>query len=220
MSALEELIIVGGGEHGRVVIEAARSCPDRWSILGYVSREHCEKTSRALNVSHLGDDHEGARLAYESDLRKLVLGLGGNRVDTVRQKIVNQYKMDPSKWATIVHAEAWVSPTVRLGRGVVLLAKSFINANAQLGDHCVINSAAVIEHDVVLEDFVQVGPAVAIGGGTFVGPGSFLGLGCRIRDHIRIGKNVTVGMGAVVINSISDGQVVVGNPAKAVSSIT
>ena len=47
-----------------------------------------------------------------------------------------------------------------------------------------------------------------------MGEGSYLGIGCRIRDRVNIGSNVRVGMGAVVLNSVPDGRVVIGVPAK------
>ena len=44
MSERAGLIVVGGGEHARVVIEAARSQPARWEILGFTDPRPCPET--------------------------------------------------------------------------------------------------------------------------------------------------------------------------------
>ncbi|NVB78331.1 MAG: hypothetical protein HOV81_08050, partial [Kofleriaceae bacterium] len=43
---------------------------------------------------------------------------------------------------------------------------------------------------------------------------SYIGLGARVRDHISIGTRATVGMGAVVVGDVGDGETVVGVPAR------
>ena len=58
-----------------------------------------------------------------------------------------------------------------------------------------------------------VGNDVRIGG-TRVGAWTFIGLGAKVRDHIEVGAGAVVGMGAVVVGSIGNGEVVVGVPAR------
>lgn len=210
MTASKELIVLGGGEHARVVIEAARSCPDQWHVAGFVDPLPCSETVRSLGVPRLGDDREC--LAILTPDQWIVLGIG--QIGSARARVVERYSAAEGRWATVIHATAWVSPTASLGAGVVVLVGAVVNAGAKVGDHCVINSGVILEHDVRLDPFAHVAPAVVVGGGTTVGPGSYLGLGCRIRDHIQIGRAATVGMGAVVIDSVPDEATVFGVPAR------
>jgi len=53
-----------------------------------------------------------------------------------------------------------------------------------------------------------------LGGSSRVGDYSQVSLAGRIRNNIEIGKNVVVGMGAVVTKSVGDGKTVFGVPAK------
>ena len=72
------LIVLGGGEHARVVIDAARSQGDRWVVQGYVAPEAGAATTP--DVPWLGDDATlAARLDDLStdDRPWLVLGFGG-----------------------------------------------------------------------------------------------------------------------------------------------
>jgi acetyltransferase-like isoleucine patch superfamily enzyme len=49
-----------------------------------------------------------------------------------------------------------------------------------------------------------------------IGDFCFLGTGCVILPKVKIGNNGVVGAGAVVINNVSDDQIVVGVPAKSI----
>ena len=53
-----------------------------------------------------------------------------------------------------------------------------------------------------------------IGGSVRIGDGSWISPAAAIRDWRNIGKNVLVGLGAVVTKNVAEGEVVVGNPAK------
>ncbi len=215
MSGPVDLIVIGGGDHARVVIEAARTQPDRWNVVGFANLRPCPETDKRLNVPYLGGDEQ---CYCQVSAKRFVLGLGAIGVSQQRPKLAARYDRHAARWATIVHTSAWVSPSATLGKGVVVLAGAIVNCGAVIGDHCIVNTGAIIEHHVRLGDYTQVGPGTAIGGGTTVGEGSYLGLGCRIRDHIQIGSRVVVGMGAVVVGPIADEQIVVGVPARPLST--
>lgn len=211
MSEPKNLIVIGGGGHARVVIEAARTRPDLWNVIGFTDPQPCEETCDRLDIDHLGDDDGYAPSRLYS---WYVLGVGGVGVSAVRKNLVERYGDAGSRWAAVIHAEATVSPTADIGAGTVIFAGAVVNVGARIGEHCVINTGAIVEHDVVVGSFTQVGPGAAIGGGASVGAGSYLGLGCRIRDHIRIGHRVLVGMGAVVVADVEDELAVAGVPAQ------
>jgi acetyltransferase EpsM len=215
MDEPRSLILVGGGEHARVVIEAARTRPDLWNLVGFTDPNPCDETIERLGIERLGGDdgYSPFRLASW-----YVLGVGGVGVCAVRRNVVSRYAEAGARWATVVHSHSWVSPTARIGAGTVISAGAVVNSGAVIGEHCVINTGAVIEHDVCLGEFTQAGPGAIVGGGATIGSGTYLGLGARIRDHVQIGNRVLIGMGAVVVNSIEDEMAVAGVPAKQISS--
>jgi len=213
------LIVLGGGEHARVVIEAARTQGDRWTVQGYVAPDAAGGPLTG-DVPWLGDD---ATLATRlDDLAPaerpwLVLGFGGGGETPggLRARVATTERFGPTaRWATVIHATAWVSPTATLEPGAVVLAHAAVNAGAHVGRHVIVNSAAVVEHDVDLGHGSHVAPGAVIGGGTHIGEHAFIGLGARVRDHIEIGAGAVVGMGAVVVGSIKPGATVVGVPAR------
>jgi acetyltransferase EpsM len=208
---MKSLVVIGGGEHARVVIEAARTRPDLWTVEGFVDPLSCDDTQKRLGVTWLGDDTSLDKLTGD---RRYVLGVGAVGVGDVRRSIVERYRAAGAQFATIVHSHAWVSPTAVLDEGAVVFAGAIVQTGAHVGAHAVVGTSCVVEHDVSLGAFVQLGPGAILGGGASVGEGSYLGLGSRVRDHISIGARVMVGMGAVVTAGVADGAVVVGIPAR------
>ncbi len=203
------LIVIGGGEHARVVIEAIRTGGGQ-DLLGFIDPERCEETARRLGVERLGG--EGALEAHPGAFG--VLGFGALATRSRRVEAVERFTPRLAGWATVVHASAWVSPTAFIGEGAVILARAVVQTGARIGAHCVVNSGVIVEHDVVLGDHAQLAPGVILGGGARVGPLAYVGLGAVVRDHVAIGGGATVGMGAVVVKDVPDGARALGVPAR------
>lgn len=69
--------------------------------------------------------------------------------------------------------------------------------NADIGEH-----TALVAHSM-------------IGGSVTIGAGSWIAPHAAIRDRRTLGKNVLVGLGAVVVKNVDDDETVIGVPAKA-----
>ena len=205
-----DLVLIGGGEHAHVVLDAARSQPDQWSVVGYVD-PRTDAGLQALGVEWLGDD---ATAADRVRGRHCILAVGGIGETQQRQAIAHRYASRGVPWATVVHGRAIVAASAILGPGVAVLAGAVVNPGARIQEHCIVNTGAIVEHDVDLGPFVHVGPGAAVGGACSIGMGTYVGLGARIRDHIRVGAGAVIGMGAVVVEAVPDGAVVVGVPAR------
>jgi FlaA1/EpsC-like NDP-sugar epimerase len=85
---MQRLFVVGGGEHARVVMEAVRSRPERFALIGFVDPQACEETARRLDVPRLGDDGDAAALCAEGALA--VLGVGAVGVSGARRALVER----------------------------------------------------------------------------------------------------------------------------------
>jgi acetyltransferase EpsM len=202
----QPLVLIGGGEHARVVIEAARTRPELWTVEGFLDPRPCEDTQRRLGVNWLGDDHLRDDVHY-------VLGVGEVGVGELRQRILAKYA--GARFATIVDARAHVSPTARFEPGAVVFAGAVVHTGAHVGMHALIGTGVIVEHDVTVGNFAQLGPGAVVGGGARIDANSYIGLGARIRDHVMVGAGVMVAMGAVVTANVGAGATVLGVPARA-----
>jgi sugar O-acyltransferase (sialic acid O-acetyltransferase NeuD family) len=204
------IVVIGGGEHARVVIEAIRAGSTAQELLGFVDPESCEETTRRLDVPRLGGEevllhHRGAFG---------ILGFAALETRSSREDAVQRLTPLLSGWAVVVHASAWVSPTATVGEGTVIMAGAVVQTGALIGAHCVVNTGAIVEHDVMLGEHAQLAPGATLGGAVRIGPQAYIGLGAAVRDHISVGAGATVGMGAVVVRDVAAGARVMGVPAR------
>lgn len=142
-----------------------------------------------------------------------VIAIGNNEV---RKKIVNELGIAAHRYALLVHPDAVISPSAKIGFGTVIMPGAVVNANAYIGNHVIINTHAVIEHDNILSDFTHVSPRAALTGAVIVGEGTHIGAGVTIIPGISIGKWCIIGAGATVIRPVEHFQKVAGTPAKSI----
>lgn len=198
MSSLKKLIIVGAGEHGKVVSNIFKK---HYQIVGYLDR----------NLKLPGV------VGSTKDYKKYIKGhyffvaIGNN---TTRYGFYSALKKGGARFVNAVHKTAVVDDDVVLGDNVFIGAMSYVNIGSQIGNNVHINNKCLIEHDNQIGDHCHLTPGVVTGGGVSVGDHSFIGLGAVINDHLKIGERVIIGSGAVVINDIPANTVAVGVPAK------
>lgn len=111
--------------------------------------------------------------------------------------------------------------------GVVIEDDVEIGANAcvdrgTLGDTIIRRGAKIdnlvhIAHNVVIGRHSAVIAHAMIGGSTSVGDGAWIAPCACVRDGLSIGKGATVGLGAVVVKDVADGETVMGSPAREAS---
>lgn len=175
--------------------------------------------SKDLKIDEIYDDNKNIKnilnrsVSHELTLTFLekgtILAIGNN---FIRKTVASKFKgvINPS----IAHASSWVSPTVNMGKGTVVMANATVNSDTIVGEHCIINTGSTVEHDCKLGDFVHISPNAALAGGVEVGEGTQIGIGAVVIQGIKIGDWAIIGAGAVIINDIPDHATAVGNPGR------
>lgn len=104
--------------------------------------------------------------------------------------------------------EVWtgvsISPKTKIGSGLVIyhFGGIIINGSAELGKSC------TLHHDVTIGNRRPGEPSPKIGDRVMIGAGA------RVLGDIVIGNDVEIGANAVVLDSLPDGAVAVGIPAR------
>ncbi|UAL11780.1 acetyltransferase [Caulobacter segnis] len=204
--AIGGVVIIGGGGHAKVVIESLRASGRRVAAI-----VDADPTPReVLGVPVLGDDLKLSELR-EQGLSELFVAIGDNQL---REKLGRKARALGFSLVNAIHPSAIISPTVRIGEGVAVMAGVVINAESQIGDLAIVNTGAVIDHDCRLGAACHLGPASALAGGVSIGDRAFLGVGARVIPGVTIGADAIVGAGGVVVRDLPEAVLAVGVPAQ------
>jgi len=202
----KEVVLIGYSGHGFVVAEAAKL--SRLNIKGYT--EIKEATQNPFELEYLGFEMDTAFKGWNTD-QDYVLGIGDN---LIRQKAGDFIISKKKEILNVVHPSASVSKKVIMGIGNFIARNTAINPGAILGDFCIINTGAIIEHECTLGDAVHVAPGAVLTGNVSVDDRTFIGANAVIKQGVKIGKDVIIGAGSVVISDVANNKKVVGNPSR------
>lgn len=203
----KNLILIGGGGHCKSVIEVAESAG--YNILGILDRpEEVGKKVLAYEVIGIDDD-----IPQFIDKAEFVIAVGCIKNPAIRVRIYNMIKKCGGKLATIVASTARVSRYATLGEGTVVMHQTVVNAGAQVGVNCIINTFCNIEHDVFIGDQSHISTGTIVNGDCKVGDRVFIGSQSVLVNGIEVGEDIVVGAGSVVRKSILDKGIYTGNPA-------
>lgn len=200
----------GNAREAASVVEAINHHQETWQLLGFVDDD---PKKHAL---HFGDYPVlGGREHLQRNKDAFVLAVPG-RPETFmqRQALIASLKLEPERFASIIHPSASIGIGCTVGTNTLLMANTVLTANVSVGHSVVILPNTVIAHDSTLGDYCLVGANVSVSGGVTVGENCYLGSGARIIQEASIGERSLIGMGAVVIKNVAAGSVVAGNPAR------
>jgi sugar O-acyltransferase (sialic acid O-acetyltransferase NeuD family) len=210
----EGIIILGGGGHSASVISILRRINDSINI-AIVAKE---KTVDAFfnDIPLIGSDKDLERL--RAHYRFAFIGIGSEGKTKKREELFQLLINLEYTLPNIIDPSAIVSPFAALKRGVFVGAHAYIGPFSTIGDGCIINTSAVVEHHCELSKFVHVAPASTCCGSVKIGHGTHIGAGAIIRQNLTIGDKCVIGMGAVVTKSVSKNTIAFGNPCCIVST--
>ncbi len=153
------------------------------------------------------------------DGARVVIAIGDNLVrQTAAKRLLNNRKN--LIFPIVQHSSALISNHTRVGVGNVFCAGSIVIVGSVIGQFCIVNTSATVDHDCVLGDFVHVAPGVNLCGSVSVGDRTLVGVGTSVRPGITIGSDTIVGAGSVVVNDIPSGVMAHGNPCRVIREIT
>jgi sugar O-acyltransferase (sialic acid O-acetyltransferase NeuD family) len=115
---------------------------------------------------------------------------------------------------TAIHRTAYVAPSALIMEGTQILANAAVCVDVQLGQACIINTGATVDHECRLGEGIHLCPGAHIAGCVEIESYASVGTGAVILPRLKIGKGAVVGAGAVVTKDVPSYTVVAGNPAK------
>jgi UDP-perosamine 4-acetyltransferase len=207
-----DVLIVGAGGHGKVVLDILRAGAT-YNPIGFIDADPALAGTSVGGLPVLG--HLNALAKLKGKVSAAIVAIGDNRA---RPGYSQKLRERGFELINAIHPSAVASTMAKLGRNVVIAAGVVISTEAAIGDDVILNTSAIVDHECEIGPAVHICPGAAIAGRVRIGEGAFIGLGCRIIQCLTIGEHATIGAGAVVIRDIPPGATAVGVPARVIKT--
>ena len=191
----QPLLLIGCGGHARSVIDVVESS-GLWYGYGLVGLPE-QVGDEALGYPVLGCDQAVPSLRQQCPYALLSIGQIG--LTPHRKRLGQLLETLNYSLTVVVSGNAYVSRHAKIGVGTSVGHGATVNAGAILGQFCILNSNALIEHDVEICDYCHISTGVLVNGGTKVGPNSFIGSGSVVREGLDLPPNTVISAGKRVM---------------------
>lgn len=204
----KKVVIIGAGGHAKVIADIIEKSGD--IVYGFLDDNIEEGTAIIKDYKVLGKVSECDYL--QSDYKDLyfIIAIGNNYT---RKCIYERYTLN---YYTAIHPNAIIGMESIIKEGTAIMANACINANAQIGKNCIINTGAIVEHDDIIEDYVHISPNATICGTVKVGAFTHIGAGAIVKNNLEITEDCIIGVGAAVVRNIKEKGTYIGVPSKKV----
>jgi sugar O-acyltransferase (sialic acid O-acetyltransferase NeuD family) len=207
----EQLVVIGAITPTiiRVVDDINRLGVRSVQIVGFLDNAHATLGTEFHGFEIFGGFEAIRR--FELDGVVLINTISGSiaaRVETTEYFLARGYR-----FTNIVHPGV-NTKYVGMGTGNLIYENALLQPFVEIGSHCVVSSNAGIAHETTIGDYCFVGPASYICGKVAIEDRVFIGAGARILPRLRIGKNAQIAACALVNESVSDGQRIMGIPGR------
>lgn len=203
------VVILGASGNALDVLDVIDALGAPWKAVGVLD-DGLDKGRTFADLPVLG------RLAEATTLPDVVFinSIASERTYNRKLGIIAGTGLDAARFTTLIHPLAAVSRRAVIGNGSCIGPGCAIAGRVEIGAHCWLGSQVVIGHDCVLGPGVTVAPNATLAGGVTLGSQAYVGSGASLRPGITVGDGALIGMGAVVLQDVPAGLIVVGNPAR------
>lgn len=192
---MKPLLLIGCGGHARSLIELIESSPD-WHIYGLVGLPG-QVGRRVLGYPVIGCDDD--LLSLREDCQTAIMALGQLQDSAPRVNLTQKLENAGFQFPVLCSPHAVISRHAHIGAGTTIGHGVVVNASASIGNHCIINSLSLIEHDVQIGNHCHISTGVLVNGGVTLGSCCFVGSGAMIREGLKIPSCTVISAGKRVM---------------------
>ena len=199
---MKEVIIIGAGGHGAEIDEYILYTKfdfekNAIKVVGFIDDNPLNYDKYQLSAPLLGSIKE-----HTIDKNKYyIIGIANLQF---RKPIVNNFLSNGAKFITLIHSTACVSPSSKIGYGVVIAPFVNIGPNVIVGDFTIINSRASMGHDSKIGKHNFITPNVCFSGFTEIGDENLFGINSATIPEIKVGNRNKITAGMILDKNVDD----------------
>lgn len=194
------LILIGAGGHAHSCIDVIEQL-GIFNIVGLIGT-HEELQNECMGYRVIGTDSDLPQLATR--YKYAIITVGQIKSPLVRHRLYEQALSLGFNLPAIISPTANVARNAIVEDATIVMHGAIVNAGANIGKNCIINTNSLIEHDSIVEDHCHISTGAIVNGGANIGSGSFVGSGSIIKEGVSLGRNCLVGMGVAVMHSYAE----------------
>ena len=200
-----DLIVYGGGGHGKSVIELVRMLK-RYELVGVID-DGIPAGTDILGVPALGGKQILPGL-FRQGVLLAVNAVGGIGNLLSRLNVFDSLRQAGFTCPVIVHPTAFIEASASLAEGIQVFPHAYLGSSTRVGFGSIINTGAIVSHDCILGKTVNLSPGAILAGGVQVGDQTLIGMGVTVNLEVKIGSRARIGNGATVKADVPDGTIV------------
>jgi sugar O-acyltransferase (sialic acid O-acetyltransferase NeuD family) len=212
---VKNIVLFGGGLHANVCIDIFEK-EAKTNIVGIID-SIADAGSIMFGYPVIGKQENIIELISQYDIHAGFISIGDNYARKYVRDSITDLVPD-FKFVNAIHPSVSIGRNVNLGNGVALMAGVIVNPDSVIGDFCILNTGAQLEHNCYMGEFSHLSAGSITGGKVQIGKFSAITLGVTIIDRVNIGENTVVGSGAVVLKDLPANVLAYGNPATVIRS--
>lgn len=159
----------------------------------------------------LGSDEDAPKIFKEFPKVPVFISVDS---PALRLKLSEYYKRIGFVFTSLVSPRAIVSPSARIGTGVVVQNGAHISANSVIDDFVKVNTCVNVTHDCVIGSYSTLAPSAVVLGYANIGKLCYIGANATVLPYKHVADGTTIGAGAVVTKNTQDNITMIGVPAK------
>lgn len=212
---MSKIFLFGGGMHGHTCIDVIEK-QGKYEIIGIIDSQKTIGTF-INGYQIIGRMEDLPKLITKYNIKKGFIAIGDNWVRNILSREI--YSYDPDfEFINAIHPTAVFGKNIRLGKGILIGAQTFISSSCVIGNFCLIHHKVLLGLHNQLGNYSSISLGSLTGGKVTIGENSAITICATIQDRLNIGSNSVIGSGSLVLNDLPDNVVAYGRPAKCIRS--
>ncbi len=195
------IFLLGGLGTARMLIDLLNSL-NTFSISGIID-PGLKKGSEIDGVQVLGGEEVILEMIKNQPLN---IALSFTSLSDLNKRMLKYIELKKLgvQFPVLIHPDAIVERSVKLGEGSIVLAGSIIGSHANLGPLNFVNTGSIVSHEVTASCNNHFAPNSTIAGKVSIGANNLFGMNCSVFMGLKIGNNNIVQNGVSLFNSLGN----------------